>query len=300
MRTFLLVAALAILAGFSLALDVASSPAFSPGLAPAVAEEVVEEGCDCLTDVIASAVFELDATKSDSYSGSGTTWANRVLVPADGSAQTAYDFYRGDGATSTTYPTFNGSAGSAAAYWSFDGGDYFGLKSGSNTAFFNALHKTTGGSDFWIAVTIQTPVADSTVDALFSTQITGATVAGLRLVQTAAEAINLIQRGTANTTAAATGTLTGSTDYIVIASHSHSGNNTRFWISATTAQDVAQTFNTTTANPETARIGYAATAAASSGLRIYGISGGNEYIDNTKAAEIISYLETQHGRDYTP
>mgnify|MGYP003288471999 CR=1 FL=1 len=89
------------------------------------------------------AVFELDAGLSASYGGSGQTFAHIVTAPADESAQTAYDFYRG--ATSGSEgsdPTFNGSAGanSANEYFSFDGGDYLTL-AGSNTTFINSLHK---------------------------------------------------------------------------------------------------------------------------------------------------------------
>jgi hypothetical protein len=88
-------------------------------------------------------VFELDAGLSASYGGSGQTWANIVTAPADGSGQTAYDFYRG--ATSGSEgsdPTFNGSAGanSTNEYFSFDGGDYLTLAAG-NTTFLNSLHK---------------------------------------------------------------------------------------------------------------------------------------------------------------
>ncbi len=89
------------------------------------------------------AVFELDAGLSASYNGTGQTWANIVTAPADGSGQTAYDFYRG--ATSGSEGsdrTFNGSAGanSANEYFSFDGGDYLTLV-GFNTTFIHSMHK---------------------------------------------------------------------------------------------------------------------------------------------------------------
>lgn len=92
---------------------------------------------------IPTAVFELDAGNSSSYSGSGQTWANIVTSPADGSAQTDYDFYRGiTGSSQSSDPTFNGSAGAntSAEYWSFDGGDFFN-KITTNGTFINSLHK---------------------------------------------------------------------------------------------------------------------------------------------------------------
>ena len=72
-----------------------------------------------LSDVVDSAVFDIDATQSASYGGTGTTWSNLVASPADGAAQSAYDFQLGDGADSSTYPTFTGTVGDAAAYFMF-------------------------------------------------------------------------------------------------------------------------------------------------------------------------------------
>lgn len=148
-----------------------------------------------LDGVLASTVCDLDATIAASYGGSGTTWANLVTAPADGSAQTAYDFYLGNGSTGTTYPAFNASSGSAAAYWSVDGGDYFSLKSGANTSFLNSLHKTTGGSDWWIAMALKY-VTNST-GQYFSTARTGtAGQTGIQADQNAG-AFRIAQRGNA-------------------------------------------------------------------------------------------------------
>lgn len=129
----------------------------STGLLPSV-----ESGGDgSLQDVVPSCVFDLDATQSASYGGSGTTWANLVASPADGSAQTSYNFTFGDGADSATYPTFNGTAGDSAAYFSFDGGDYFSCLE-TITAFTENVSKTTGGQPFTAVMCYQT--FDSGVD----------------------------------------------------------------------------------------------------------------------------------------
>ena len=101
-----------------------------------------------LDGLLTGAVFDLDATMLASYNGSGQTWANMIAAPADGSAKTAGDFYRGVNGTATaTDPTFTGSAGSQSAYWLHDGFDAFFL-AGGNTAFIDSLHRTTGGSDY--------------------------------------------------------------------------------------------------------------------------------------------------------
>ncbi len=253
-----------------------------------------------LSDVIASAVFDLDVTQAASYSGSGTTWSNLVAAPADGSAQTAYDFYTGDGSTSATYPTFNGSAGNSAAYWSFDGGDYFDLKSGANTAFLRNAHKTTGGSDFWIAMAYR-PVDGGVTQGLFTT-MDGTAVAGFRTEQLGSELIQLVQRGP-TTTQTNGGYVTPGADTLYIASHSHATNKTTHWRNSLTGSSVSHTFSTTTTDAtRAARIGQRTTGNSPllSGNRLYAVAMGNEYLDNAKAAAIIAALEARHNRDYTP
>lgn len=260
-------------------------------------------GDGSLSDVLASTVFDLDATQTASYPGTGTTWANLVTAPADGSDQTAYDFLTGDGATSTTYPTFNGTAGSAAAYWSFDGGDRFDLKSGANTTFLKNLHKTTGGPDFWIAFTFN--ASDNTYGnaAIFATS-TGFAAGGEGILArlTSAENVGLTQSGTSNAgqLASAAASLAGG-DYIILLSHSHASNVSKIWINSSTGTEDAHTFSTSTTDPANpAKIG----AETDLGLlidaekRLYSLAMGNEYLDDTKAGLIITTLEARHGRDY--
>lgn len=93
------------------------------------------------------AVMRLNIGDSASYSGTGTTISNIISSPADGEAQTAYDFYTGNGSTSSTYPTYN-SAGSAS-YFSYDGGDYNNKKDGLRTTFTNSIHKNNAAWSAW-------------------------------------------------------------------------------------------------------------------------------------------------------
>lgn len=259
-------------------------------------------GSPYLDGVVTSAVLDLDATIAASYAGTGTTWANLVAAPADGSATTAYDFYTGNGSTATTYPSFNGSAGNAAAYWGFDGGDYFLLKSGTNTNFINDLHKSAGG-DFWVAITFRIPDL-ATTSGLYTTQ-SGTSSSGLRAELTNTENINSQQRGdstSATTVALAVGASTG-TDHILLMSHSNASNNWRVWLDTVTAANVAQTFVTATTAASAAltiATRLAATGRIDSGARLYSFAMGNEYLDNTKAAAIINHLEIRHGRNYAP
>lgn len=255
-----------------------------------------------LDGVTDSVLCDLDATIAASYPGTGVTWANLIAAPADGSAQTAYDFYRGDGSTSTTYPTFTGTAGDAAAYFAHDGGDYFRLKSGTNTPFLRDMHKTTGGSDFWIAAAFYTPAADSNIDGIMNTQL-NATNPGFRFVHSASETISLIQRGASNASNSGTAVLAGNAAHLVIVSHSHAQNKTRHWADSVTAEELDHSFNATTTDASS--VTYLAAALGTTNLmgnggRFYSLAFGNAYLDNARAAAIIAHLEARHGRDYTP
>lgn len=110
-----------------------------------------------LQPLIASAVWDCDATSAASYT-SGQTWANLVAAPADGSAQTAYDFQLGatTGAEGSD-PTFVGTPGSASCKFTLDGGDYFQIKNG-NTTFIKNLQKKTAGSPSSICLVGKFPV----------------------------------------------------------------------------------------------------------------------------------------------
>ena len=265
---------------------------------------VAASGDGSLADVIDSVVFDLDATQSASYSGSGTTWANLVTAPADGSAQTAYDFYTGDGATSTTYPAFNGSAGSSAAYWSFDGGDYFGIKSGANTAFLNSLQKTTGGTDWWISLAINKTDASWTTAALFATLGAVPNYNGISIDTVSTEDFQLNQgNGSSGISPVFSPGVQTSGNYILIISYSTTGN-LRMWLNSGTAVlEQAIAFSTNVVDAQyPARIGSRGDGSLfiNAETRIYSVAGGNEYLDDTKAAAIIAALEARHGRDYTP
>ena len=262
---------------------------------------LISEGSPYLDGVLPSTVFDLDATIAASYGGSGTTWSNLVASPADGAAKTDYDFYTGDGATSSTYPTFNGTAGNAAAYWSTDGGDYFNLKSGTNTAFLNGLHKTTGGSDFWLALTFS---ADSpaTSQTFFGTGNTGTTADSVGIRYSSSNTIDFRQRaGTSISIVSSANIIANLSTNILIVSHSHSGNQTRFWINTPVADEKSHVF-VSAANNATNRAQIFARGDGAgfmdANTRLYSFAMGNEYLDDNKTAIIIAHLNARHGRTY--
>ena len=263
-----------------------------------------------LQTTVASTVFELDATRSDSTDGSSQTWSNRTAVPADSAAQTDYDFYRGANSTATTDdPTFNGSAGSAAAYWSFDGGDFFSIKSGANTTFLNNLHKTTGGADFWFAAACY-PVAVS--GQLINTRSTSdVTIEGIGIAITSTgTALNASfdglgcghsQRGdTANSPSGSAQTgFTGGVPVLHVVSHKHSTNETFVYRNGVKTT-YSHTYNATTDSAGlAARIGDGISNKLSNTTRLYAVAMGNVAVTDGIEAAIRTYFETAHARSYT-
>lgn len=254
-----------------------------------------------LKRVVASTVLDLDATMVESYAGVGGVWANLVAEPADGVAQTEYDFSRGNGSTAATYPTFVGTPGDADAYWQFDGGDYFQLH-GTQTAFLKNIHKRAeDGQDFWLAIAWRTPPGFAEYDGLFSTQSSGS-APGVILYRDYTGFMVSGQRGdsTISTTMNTAQELLGSTDYVVIISHSHSMNQTRMWVNSPTASVRVQTYAAGSSDSNgPAQIG----ARGGEGrlvnqTRIYGVYLGNAYLDDAGAGAILTALRTRHGRAY--
>ena len=103
--------------------------------------------------IVASNVFDVDATDALSFDTAVDTarWFNLNSAPADGEAQSAYDFFLGSvEALDGDEPAFTGSVGDADAYFLFDGSDFFQLENG-NTALMNALHKAGGKGTYMVA-----------------------------------------------------------------------------------------------------------------------------------------------------
>lgn len=261
-----------------------------------------------MQDVIASAVADLDATKLSSYSGSGQTWSNIIEAPADSESQTAYDFFLGaDGTSSTDDPTFTGSAGDSGAYFSHDGSDMFKIKNG-NTSLIAGLHRDNGGSPWWFAIAFRTPSSISGFSALFGTSGTGGS--GSNSLEFLAGTVNSIRvnvtRGGSFTSNNFGAGLSTSTDYLVIISGDPTvSDDLTVWVNTstgTTDTDMnASTSSTdTTHSADIGSRGGGGGLTLENGYRVYGVSIGNEYIDDTKAGLIIAEYEARHNRDYTP
>lgn len=112
-----------------------------------------------IQSIVSEALFDLDATQSDSYGGTGQTWANLVTSPHDGETQTTYDCWLGSGSgASSDDPSFTGTAGSSSAYFAMDGGDFFKMKTNTDTLKGVMRPNTdTHGYDLTWIFALQTP-----------------------------------------------------------------------------------------------------------------------------------------------
>lgn len=253
-----------------------------------------------LSSILSSAVFDLDATISTSYPGTGQVWKNIIPSPADGSAMASYDFTLGNTSSATTDdPTFTGSAGDAAAYWAMDGGDFWSMDTASVPAFLKSIHKTTGGSDF--AFCFAGVLGSTVTGSIFNTRLGSPSRGiGINLAATTSSFIQTGDGGNSLLSSAPPG-YTANASFIGIYSHSHSTNKSKIWINTGTGAEKDQTYNTTTT--DSSDKAYIATLSTgfgwvASGNRLVHASCFNEYMTDAKAAAIITLLKSRHARSY--
>jgi hypothetical protein len=248
--------------------------------------------------IIPSTVVDLDATIAASYPGTGTTWANLAAAPADGAAQTAYDFFLGDGSTGTTYPTFTGTAGNAAAYFSLDSSDYFALKSGTNTTFLKNLHKSTGGQKATIILAMRTGssgyycgTAPSSVNGSNHGFYFYKSGSSLYLDQFSATTY-----GRTSTTVTGNGTdMLVAIAFDVTAGTIKKASNTRTFTNVVGPSFIASTADATLSM----KIGANGAAATTGGTcRIYGCYMFNDILNDTQLGAVVDEINARHGRTY--
>lgn len=253
-----------------------------------------------LGSVLASTAFDLDATIAASYT-SGQTWSNYEGSPSTSDAQTDFDAWLGiDGDVDTDDPTLVGDAGAASTYFAHNGSTFNVMK--TSTDLLTSMHKTTGGSDFWLAIAWQH--VEGGQQFVFNTVDGTTNNEGLALGIGGNERFFLRQHhGSSPTvTASSTETLVGGVDYLSVITHSHSSDLTDYYINEASVESVAHAFGTTTtdATYEPLRMGTngSINQQMHNGTRIYGRYGGNEYVGATKAGIIRTHLVARHGRGY--
>lgn len=240
-------------------------------------------------------VFQIDAAIPASYPGTGQTWANVRKHPADGLAQTAYDFWLGrDTNANTDDPTFSVNK------FISDGGDFSELK--TNTAFVNNLFRTNQTNSWWVAAAFKLGSVSATQTIYGNTN--GSTTPGWRIEVNATPVMRFIRAdGTQNLTTNLH-SMTGKAGTPLL--HIFSWNNaTRAYKSALnsrtfTLTGTAVTATQTAANNGKLNFGSAnhGTAKVSNGSELYGFAMGIGPLTNTDLAGIVKYYNALHGRAY--
>ena len=259
-----------------------------------------------LRDVLPSCVFDLDATQTASYDGTGQAWRNLVPVPADGAAQADYDFYLGASSSAgTDDPSFTGTTGDAAAYFSFDGGDYFDAVSMPATTLLRNLHRTDSSRPVTLGFAFRTP-GTLTQSRLIATANSSANH-GISFRMNTNGSMDCLQSNASGSfdqkSILPNGSLVTNTDYLLfIALNAGSAGSEKRWVNTTTGSAWSGTFAplTSSTNSSGACIG-AQTGhgnALGNNTRLYGVYLFNEILNNTKAAAIFTALNTRHGRSY--
>jgi len=246
-------------------------------------------------DFVASCVFDLDATFATSYPGTGTSFLNVEPTPADGELQAEYDFGTGVGA-----PTFTGTAGSPAAYFSFNNDSFAG--DNALSTFLDAIHKTTGGADYTMVMTVYYKSANT----VFATnRQAGTTNKGVMMYTLAADdKLKMLQRGDSgnSTTIETNGTLNADEWNFLAVSHKHSTNESTVWLNSSLGLTATDTFNTTTSTASANEFyigaygGGTLPLANDSRVRSFDMFNGN--LTDAQMAIVATQLGTRHNDTY--
>lgn len=297
---------LLILSGTANALSPSQSPSKSSSYDPVVftaIEEAPSGATEYLESVVACTVYEVDAGVTASYDSSGAPqeWKNLTLTPADGESQSAYDFYLGNSSGSDGRdPSFN-SSGAASTFDIVN--DMFTLQ-GSPTQFLKDMHKTIGGTDFFIAIAFTKvdvtwgsfPMWSTTVnlnsnDGIFTR--TTSTGAG-EIFQTTEGAGGVVHTSTTRNETAGR--------HLFIWSYDTSTGQIDHYNDTKTVETDTITFNTNTGE-NIAGHALAATAGETFFFNegaFAAVAVGNCDLTQSEADAIFDTWEARHGVDYTP
>jgi hypothetical protein len=245
-------------------------------------------------NIVSSCVFDLDATLSASYIGTGANLENAEQSPADGELQSEYDFGTGAGA-----PTFIGTHGSKNAYFSFNADSF--EADNALSAFLDSLHKTTGGTDFGFVMTVY--VKDGNQVFCGNKEAGGANIGVYMYTLAATDDLYLGQRGdSAAVTVQSTIPLTLNAWNFIAVSHSHSTNITKLWVNTTVGQAISHTFDTTTTTASAANFMIGSygdgTLPLATDSMMRGFQCFNSYLTDANISSIVTELNRRHGTSY--
>ena len=247
-----------------------------------------------LDGIESSTIFDLDSRITESYGGTGQTWANLVASPADSSSQTDHDRTLGaDDSSSTDDPSFVGTAGDSAAYFAHDGGDWF--NGTVLTDFMKDIHKDA--DDFWFSVRVW---VGSSGASLFIANQTLNTVPGISINLTKifgiAWGLVLNQRGDTGTSSLLQSTdadITEDAYNTLIYTYSASTNTFNVYVNGT-KYSFPLTMNASTTDGDANRFQRTvANTFVTNGTRSVQFGGGNSFLSDTAAADIKTFIEAR-------
>lgn len=285
MKYVLILSIFIFLCAFSPVKPVVNSPVHTSGILSSVEEVVTALRCD----PIDGALFDLDATCTESYSGSGQTWSNIV-------ADTDYDFYLGvDGtADGITDPVFTGSADSEDAYFLLNGNnDLFTQIDSTLGTMLQKCHRSDS-DPCWVAAVYQSQDITNNYGIMGN----GAT-AGLkgwrwdRLTSNLTFGVNS-DTNQSNDSGVATGQ---GIEHIIIMTWDPSlaTNGACVWVNSTTKTCFNHNMGTNTTDVTSAfTLADSALGNMRNLFRIYAFSGGQAFLDDADALAIMEKYQTRH------
>lgn len=266
-------------------------------------------GVTTMQDIVPEVWVDLDATKIDSYSGSGQTWANLVSTPFGGGTQTDFDAWLGlTSSASSDDPTFTGAAGDSGAYFAMDGADVFALKSQTAGVLNSDLHD--GTTDCWFAIAFESA---STLynHGLFGNAATGTGRPGVScLYQPSSPRILGSQSPTGGVTETLSNTGVPNTqqNWVMIIQYDKTNGNYIVYHNGTKSVATEAYSTTATTSPSTSfligarNIGTTSDSVNTvipSGAKIRGFSAGLSLLTDTEAADILAEYNSRHGNIYS-
>lgn len=255
-----------------------------------------------LKSIFASnAIFELDATIKDSYNG-GQVFKNLIQSPADGAAQSAYDFNLGiTSGSSTDDPTFTGTINKASSYFLMDGGDYFTLAgSPSNCPFINTIHQRKAHT--FIIVLNHNNTLSQDIGLLSTCDTVQVNDRGIQYYGGWGNSFHKQRTATGLVSTSRAQTPNTAIDRVIAFSYNPTNDTITSYWNTTTGTSVSAVWNASADN----RTGGTLVAIGSrgegskmpSGTKVYAVGLLNKTIDSTDMRKILDLYNYKHNRVY--
>ena len=252
-----------------------------------------------MSDINSAAEFDLSATLSSSYGGTGQSWDNIITSPASGAAQGIYDAFLGtDGTVQTSDPTFTGTANDPAAKFVHDSGDLYRIPVMST--ILEQIHRTDIAQDFTFLWALHTATAGSTMNLMWGGGH-NASNEGFYIRVESAGNLQLNQRGDSGSSniKSATSFVPAETDVILCVSYDHTSGVATFR-AGSSKETVTQALNTCVTDAPQGYIdlmGYVG-GGTGSAVDVYGIQFYNKSLSDAEYSAIVDQWEIRDERTY--